>query len=46
MTWTEYRKDDAISLVRPYGSTLVVLGTLRDTASLEELRVLAGRLAA
>jgi len=44
VTWTEYRKDDAISLVRSYGSTLVVLGTLRDTASLDELRVLAGRL--
>ena len=45
VTWTEYRKDDAISLVRMYGTTAVVVGTLRDTASLDELRVLAGRLA-
>ena len=45
VTWTQYQKDEAISLVRSYGTTLVVLGTLRDTASLEELRVLAGRLA-
>ena len=45
VAWTEYRKDKAISLVRSYGSTLVVLGTLRDTASLDELRLLAGRLA-
>jgi hypothetical protein len=44
--WTEYRKDKATSLVRRYGTTLVVVGTLRDTASLDELRVLAGRLAA
>ena len=46
VAWTEYRKDKAISLVRRYGSTVVVLGTLRDTASLDELRVLAGRLSA
>lgn len=45
VTWQEYRKDKAISLVREYGATTVVLGTLRDTASLDELRVLAGRLA-
>jgi hypothetical protein len=45
-TWTEYRKGDAISLVRSYGTTLVVVGTLRDTAALDELRVVAGRLAA
>ena len=45
-SWTEYRKDDAISLVRSYGTTTVVIGTLRDTASLDELRVVAGRLAA
>ena len=44
-TWTEYRQDDAISLVRSVGQTTVVLGTLRDTAGLDELRVLAGRLA-
>ncbi|MBK5305947.1 MAG: DUF4245 domain-containing protein [Frankiaceae bacterium] len=43
--WTEYRQDKAISLVRSYGATTVVLGTLRDTADLAELRVLAGRLA-
>lgn len=43
--WTQYRKDDAISLVHLYGATTVVLGTLRDTATLAELRVLAGRLA-
>jgi hypothetical protein len=45
VTWREYRKDRAISLVRVYGTTTVVLGTLRDTATLDELRVLAGRLA-
>ena len=45
VVWEEYRKDDAISLVRTYGTTTVVVGTLRDTASLDELRVLAGRLA-
>jgi hypothetical protein len=43
-SWAQYRKDGAISLVRQFGSTTVVLGTLRDTATLEELRVLAGRL--
>jgi hypothetical protein len=42
--WEEYRQDQAISLVRTYGPTTVILGTLRDTASLDELRVLAGRL--
>jgi hypothetical protein len=46
ISWTQYRKDEAISLVRLYGGTTVVLGTLRDTATLDELRVLAGRLAA
>ena len=45
-TWTQYRQDGVISLVRQYGGTVVVLGTLRDTATLEELRVLAGRLSA
>jgi hypothetical protein len=45
VTWQQYRKDAAISLVRDYGVTTVVLGTLRDTATLDELRVLAGRLA-
>lgn len=43
-SWTEYRLDAATSLVRNYGATTVVLGTLRDTASLPELRVLAARL--
>jgi hypothetical protein len=43
-SWTEYRQDRAISLVRSYGTTTIVLGTLRDTAGLDELRVLAGRL--
>src|SRR3954464_5691970 len=45
-SWTQYRKDRAISLVHVFGATTVVLGTLRDTATLDELRVLAGRLAA
>jgi hypothetical protein len=45
VAWDEYRADSAISLVRSYGTTTVILGTLRDTASLDELRVLAGRLA-
>jgi hypothetical protein len=43
--WTEYRQDKALSLVRSYGTTTVVVGTLRDTASLDELRVLAASLA-
>jgi hypothetical protein len=45
-SWQEYRKDKAISLVHDFGTSTVVLGTLRDTASLDELRVLALRLAA
>ena len=45
VVWEEYRKDDAVSLVRKYGTTTVVVGTMRDTASLDELYVLAGRLA-
>jgi hypothetical protein len=44
-SWTQYRKDDVISLVHVFGTTTVVLGTVRDTATLDELRVLAGRLA-
>ena len=44
-SWTSYRKDKALSLVRTYGRATVVLGTLRDSASLAELRVLAGSLA-
>ena len=43
--WAEYRDDDAISLVRTVGGATLVLGTKRDSASLEELRVLAGSLA-
>lgn len=42
--WQEYRKDQTVSLVREFGTSTVVLGTLRDTASLDELRVLALRL--
>ena len=45
VSWQEYRKDKAVSLVRDFGSSTVVLGTLRDTASLDELRALALRLA-
>jgi hypothetical protein len=45
-TWQELRKDKAISLVRTFGASTVVLGTLRDTASLDELRALAGSLSA
>jgi hypothetical protein len=44
--WTEYRQGGVISLVHDYGTTTVVLGTVRDTATLDELRVLASRLAA
>jgi hypothetical protein len=46
VSWTQYRQGEAISLVHRYGTTTVVLGTLRATATLDELRVLAGRLAA
>lgn len=46
VTWQEYRQDKAISLVRSYGTTTIVLGTLRDTAPLDELRLLASRLTA
>jgi hypothetical protein len=45
ISWQQYREDDAISLVHVFGTTTVVLGTVRDTATLDELRVLAGRLA-
>ena len=45
-SWQEFRQDKAISLVRSFGGVTVVLGTLRDTASLDELRVLALRLCA
>lgn len=43
--WKQYRGEKAISLVRSVGSTVMVVGTLRDTASLDELRVLAAALA-
>lgn len=45
-SWDQYRQDGAISLVQAFGTTTVVLGTVRDTATLDELRVLADRLAA
>ena len=45
VSWQEYRQAKGFSLVRSYGAATVVLGTLRDTASLDELRVLALRLA-
>ena len=45
-SWQQYRKDSVISLVHVFGTTTVVLGTVRDTATLDELRVLAGRLSA
>lgn len=45
--WEQYRDDDgSLSLVREYGPVTVVLGSTRGTASLEELRVLAGALTA
>lgn len=45
-TWEQYRdKDGSLSLVRPYGDVTVVLGTLRSTATLAELEVLARSLA-
>jgi hypothetical protein len=44
--WQSYRQAGGYSLVRSYGPTAVVLGTLRDTASLDELRLLAARLGA
>ena len=44
-SWQEYRQAKGFSLVRSYGPATVVLGTLRDTASLDELRALALRLA-
>lgn len=45
VSWAQHRAGAATSLVRSYGSSVVVLGTLRDTASLDELRVLAAALA-
>jgi hypothetical protein len=46
VTWRQYRKGDAISLARDVAGALVVLGSKRDSASLEELRVLAASLTA
>lgn len=44
VTWAQYRDEDALSLVRTVGGATVVLGTLRDTATLDELKVLAAGL--
>jgi hypothetical protein len=44
-SWERYREaDGSVSLVRSYGSTLVVVGTKRATADVAELEVLAGSL--
>jgi len=44
-SWEQYRDSDgSLSLVRAYGPVTVVVGTLRATAPLSELRVLAGSL--
>lgn len=44
--WEQYQDSDgSLSLVRSYGSVTVVLGTLRSTADLTELTVLARSLA-
>lgn len=41
-TWEQYRDaDGSLSLVRSYGPVTVVVGTLRSTAALSELQVLA-----
>ena len=43
--WEQYREaDGSVSLVRSYGSTLVVVGTKRATADVAELELLAGSL--
>jgi Protein of unknown function (DUF4245) len=43
--WEQHREaDGSVSLVRSYGSTLVVVGTKRTTADVAELEVLAGSL--
>lgn len=42
--WKQYRSGAAISLVRSAGGATIVVGTRRASASLEELRVLAGSL--
>ena len=45
-TWQQYRDEDgSLSLVRSYGPALVVVGSLRATAPLEELETLVGALA-
>jgi hypothetical protein len=44
-TWEQYREaDGSLSLVRPYGPALVVVGTSRATAGVAELEVLADSL--
>ncbi len=42
--WRVHRDDEALSLVRTYGRTLVVVGSLRSTASQAELETLAAHL--
>ncbi len=45
VTWQQVRDaDGSLSIYRTVGSLTVVLGSLRSTASLDELRVLAGSL--
>ncbi len=41
VSWERFQQGNATSLVHSFDATTVVLGTLRDTASLDELRVLA-----
>jgi len=43
--WEQYVDEDgSLSLVRSFGGVTVVVGTLRSSATVEELRVLAGAL--
>jgi len=45
-TWEQYRDGDgSLSLVRSYGDTVVIVGSLRATAPLDELETLAAALA-
>ena len=45
-SWEQYRDPDgSLSLVRTYGETVVVVGSLRANAALDELETLAGALA-
>jgi hypothetical protein len=44
VSWRQYRNGDAVSLARDVGGALVVLGSKRESASMDELRVLAGSL--